>query len=59
MTVSPQPPHVTDDNDTPHKVVHQVMSNKPTGVVTCPQVHHRVSQVELDSKLGGHLAGGI
>ena len=58
VTVSHHLPHVSDDNDTPHKIVHQVVSNKSTDVVTCPQVHQRVSQVELDSKLGGHLTGG-
>ena len=58
VTVISHPPHVSDVNDTAHKVVHQVMSSKPSGELVCPQVHPLASQVEYDPELGGFVAGG-
>ena len=60
MTVSTQPPNpqVSDVNDISQKLVHQVMSSKPTGEGADPQVFPRISHVELNSKSGDHLVEG-
>ena len=58
VTVSTQPPQVSDVNDTSQKLVHQVMSSKPTGEGADPQVFPLISHVELNSKSGDHLPEG-